>query len=746
VPQGVLTLRKNTDAQLWLQGEDTLQHGDRHFSLMQMKYKLGIDVGGTFTDFILISETGDTSIHKVLSTPQDPSIGVLSGIHDLADIIGMDLSTLVTHIETIVHGTTVATNALLTLKGAKTALITTKGFRDALEMRRGIREEQYNNHYRNVTPLIPRYLRLVVNERIDADGNILTPLDESELPAIIEFLKQEKVEAIAVCFMNAFKNSVHEEQTVQYLRKHLPTCFITASTEVLPSIRFYERVSTTAVNAYIGPVVANYLGNLTRKLDDINFSGTLLIMQSNGGVVTPDIVATSPAMTVLSGPAAAPTAGAFYANLMGYQDCITIDMGGTSFDASLVIDGQCVTSTNGEINRYKIALPALDIATIGAGGGSIGWIDHGGLLHMGPQSAGASPGPICYNLGGTLPTCTDANVILGYLNPDFFAGGKIKLDTEKTKRITTEQLASKLGLPLLETAVGMYKIINTNMAQGVRQVSIERGYDPREALFIVAGGAGPIHAGEICKELEIPMFVVPSVASIFCAAGMLLGDLKHDYVRSYIAPFSKIDKQQFLDLYDQMRQIGAETLKKEGIGEDRIEFYPVLDLRYVGQYHEVQLSVAWDDVQAFHLAKIQQAFHREHNRLFGYSLEEEGTEIEVINVRLRALGKTEKPRFLAETKQPVPLEKAFKGKRQVHIPESNSMEDVAVYDGDLALNGHMITGPAVIEKVNTSIFVSEGYDCVIDEYGSFIVYDKSKPPVIASAVKQSHLRVSGEDT
>jgi N-methylhydantoinase A len=707
-----------------------------------MKYKLGIDVGGTFTDFILISDTGDTSIHKVLSTPQDPSIGVLNGIHDLADILDMDLSTLVTHIETIVHGTTVATNALLTLKGAKTALITTKGFRDALEMRRGIREEQYNNHYRNVTPLIPRYLRLTVDERIDADGNILTPLDESELPAIIEFLTQEKVEAIAVCFMNAFKNSIHEQQTVKYFREHLPDCFITASTEVLPSIRFYERVSTTAVNAYIGPVVANYLGNLTRKLDEIDFTGTLLIMQSNGGVVTPDIVVKSPAMTVLSGPAAAPTAGAFYANLMGYKDCITIDMGGTSFDASLVIDGQCVTSTNGEINRYKIALPALDIATIGAGGGSIGWIDHGGLLHMGPQSAGALPGPICYDLDGTLPTCTDANLILGYLNPDFFSGGKIKLNTEKTRSITTDQLAAKLGLPLHDTAVGMYKIINTNMAQGVRQVSIEKGYDPREALFIVAGGAGPIHAGEICKELEIPMFVVPNVASIFCAAGMLLGDLKHDYVRSYIAPFSKIDKREFLGLYDQMREIGAETLKKEGISDDRIEFYPVLDLRYVGQYHEVQLGVAWNEVKDFDLTKIQQAFHREHNRLFGYSLEEEGTEIEVINVRLRALGITEKPKFLGGTVQAVPLDKALKGKRSVFVPESNRMEDIEVYDGDMPLNGHTIKGPAVIEKVNTSIFVGAGYDCMVDDYGSFVVYDRSKSSVIAKlalsgVVKQS---------
>ena len=689
-----------------------------------MKYKLGIDVGGTFTDFILIAESGETTIHKTLSTPEDPSIGVLQGIHDLADIIGSELDKFVNSIETIVHGTTVATNALLTLKGAKTALITTKGVRDALEMRRGIREEQYNNHYRNVIPLVPRYLRLTVDERIDAQGEIIAPLNESELSSIVEFLKEEKVEAVAICYMNAFKNSVHEEETAKFLREHLPLCFITASTEVLPSIRFYERVSTTAVNAYIGPVVAIYLNKLTEKLDEIKFGGTLLIMQSNGGVVTPEVVNRSPAVTVLSGPAAAPTAGAFYANLMNYKDCITIDMGGTSFDASLVIDNQCVTSTEGSINRYRIALPSLDIVTIGAGGGSIGWIDSGGLLQMGPQSAGAKPGPICYNLGGKLPTCTDANVVLGYLNPDFFAGGKIRLDVDETKRIIEEKYASKLGLSLQETAVGMYRIINSNMAQGVRQVSIERGYDPREFLFIVAGGAGAIHAGEICRELEIPMFVVPSFASIFCAAGMLLGDLKHDYIRSYITSFTKIDRSYFINLYDEMRVTGIETLKREGVSEDNIEFFPVLDLRYIGQYHEVQLAASWEDVTGFNLVKIEDAFHKEHNRLFGYSLEEEGTEIELINVRLRVLGKVEKPKFLAGAEKSVSLDEALKEKRPVYLPDSNEMREIPVYDGDMPLNGNTIAGPAVIEKVNTSIFVSEIYDCLVDEYGSFVVYDR----------------------
>ena len=360
-----------------------------------MKYKLGVDIGGTFTDFFLVSNDGEAVMHKTLSTPEDSSIGFITGIKELAEKLSIDEDKFIQSIETIVHGTTVATNTLLTLQGAKTALITTKGMRDALEMRRGIREEQYNNHYQNVTPLVPRYLRLTIDERIDADGNVETPVNESELEDIIEKLKSERVESVAVCLMNSYLNDSHEKQVTEYLRSQLTDVYITASCEVLPSIRFYERVSTTVVNAYIGVVVDKYIASLLGKLDAHNFKGGFSIMQSNGGVVSPEVVRKIPAVTVLSGPAAAPIAGAFYAELLGFDNCITMDMGGTSFDTSMVVNGQCVTSTDGDINRYRIALPSLDIITIGAGGGSIGWVDNGGLLQMGPQSAGSLPGPVC---------------------------------------------------------------------------------------------------------------------------------------------------------------------------------------------------------------------------------------------------------------------------------------------------------------------------------------------------------------
>ena len=693
-------------------------------------YKLGIDVGGTFTDFFLIGNDGSSLIHKTLSTPQDSSIGFITGIKEIAQKLNLELNTFIKDIDTIVHGTTVATNALLTMNGAKTALVTTKGFRDALEMRRGIREERYNNHYKNVKPLVPRHLRFTIDERIDATGKSLIPVNTKELDKIIEQIKKEEVKAIAICFINSYLNTEHEKIATEYLRKALPNLFISGSYEVLPSVRFYERVSTTCINAYIGVVIDKYLEALLSKLRNINFTGKLMIMQSNGGVVTPDVARKIAAVTVLSGPAAAPIAGAYYAELLGFDNCITMDMGGTSFDASLVVNRKCVTSTDGSIDRHRIALPTLDIVTIGAGGGSIGWIDKGDLLQMGPKSAGSLPGPISYNRDGIEPACTDADLILGYLDPNFFAGGKYILNKEKAVELTKNSLGKALGLDAIKTAAGMYRVINMNMAQGVRQVSVERGYDPREFLMLCAGGAGSIHAGEICRELEIPMFVVPDVASIFCAAGMLLGDLKHDYVRSYMSRFSKIEKKKFLAFYAQMKDEAIRTLTEEGISKEKIEYYPSLDLRYIGQFHEVPLEVSMKDITDFNAVSIKEAFHKEHNRKYGYELKNEGTELEIINVRLRAVGVTEKPQSLSgiKIKGAESLEQALKGRRPAYIPETDSMQEVPVYNGDILFNNFKIEGPALIEQINTTIFIGASYNCETGIGGCFVVYNKFLMP------------------
>ena len=396
----------------------------------------------------------------------------------------------------------------------------------------------------------------------------------------------------------------------------------------------------------------------------------------------------------------------------------------------MVVNKQCVTSTDADIDRYRVALPTLDIITIGAGGGSIGWVDEGGLLQMGPKSAGSLPGPISYDRGGEKPACTDADLILGYLDPNFFAGGKYQLNKEKTIEVTEKVLGEPLGLTAEKAAAGMYRVINMNMAQGVRQVSVERGYDPREFLMICAGGAGSIHAGEICRELEIPMFVVPSVAPIFCAAGMLLGDLKHDYVRSYMSKLSSIDKGEFLKLYDEMKADAVKTLIAEGITEDKIEYVPSLDLRYIGQYHEVPLEVSMDDIYGFDLETIKDAFHNEHNRQFGYALKEEGTELEVINIRFRAIGITEKPHSLSGNivKGVDTLEEALKGRRQAYVPEQDEMQEVPVYDGDILKSNFKISGPAIIEQINTTVFLGESYNCETGIGGAFIVYNKKLMP------------------
>ncbi|MFV2039536.1 MAG: hydantoinase/oxoprolinase family protein, partial [Acidimicrobiales bacterium] len=457
-----------------------------------MTCKLGVDVGGTFTDFFLWTEDGSVSTYKTLSTPADPSVGVLDGLQHIAEDQGIDLAEFAGRITTIVHGTTVTTNATLTRNGAKTGLLTTRGVRDALEMRRGVREEQYNNRLTNVVPLVPRYLRAPVTGRLDYKGVEVDGLDLDDVRAATELFANEGVEAVAICFMNSFANQAHEQAAAEVVRAELPDAFLSVSSEVLPTIRFYNRVSTTVLNSYVGPILRDYLVSLTDKLAGIGFTGVLLIMQSNGGVALPGVSVTRPAATLLSGPAGGPKAAAAYTRAAGSDDCIVVDMGGTSFDASLVRSGEAAMYQESDVARLRIALPMLAIITIGAGGGSIGWIDEGGLLRMGPQSAGADPGPACYGRGGELPTCTDANVVLGYLDPAYFAGGTIALSADEARKAITARIGEPLGVQVEEAAAGMYRVINTNMAHGVREITVERGLDPRDFPMVVAGGAGSL--------------------------------------------------------------------------------------------------------------------------------------------------------------------------------------------------------------------------------------------------------------
>ncbi len=689
-----------------------------------MPLKIGVDVGGTFTDFLVVDDTGQSTIHKVLSTPGDPSVGMMNGLSQIARSRGFDIEELARQVEAIVHGTTVTTNVTLTRTGASTGLITTRGVRDALEMRRGIREEQYNNRYTNVPPLVPRWLRCGLGGRLDYAGREIEPVDEAALLEAIELFRRDGVQAVSICMMNSFANPAHEEAAARIVEEAYPDAYLTVSSRLLPSIRFYDRVSTTVLNSYVGPTLKSYLGNLTAKLAEIGFDGILLIMQSNGGVVSPELASERAAMTLLSGPAAGPGAGMIYTEDLGFRDYITVDMGGTSFDAALVRDGVPQTASEGSINRYRLALPMLEIVTIGAGGGSIGWIDEGGLLRMGPQSAGADPGPACYGKGGEEPACTDADLLLGYLDPVFFAGGKLALDLEAAERAVGRKIADPLGIDAADAAAGMYRVINTNMAHGVREVSIKRGHDPREFPLVVAGGAGPLHACMICQELEIPLFIVPRESSIFCAAGMLLSDLKHDFVRSLVARMDRLDSLDLKKVVDEMKAEGDGTLAQENIPPDRRRFDPALDMRYVNQYHEVTCPASLDDLAGGGFERLIAGFHAEHNRLYGYSLEDEGTPVELINVRLSAVGITEKPRFNKRAEAGSDASTALKGERSVFVPEHGAFETAPVYDGHALKRGNFITGPALIEQVNTTLFVSAAFDAACDPMGSFVVYRK----------------------
>jgi len=694
------------------------------------EYKIGIDVGGTFTDFLLTSQDGASEIYKVLSTPEDPSLGLLNGLSEMAEAHNVPLREFIKKVTTIVHGTTVTTNAVLTRKGAKTGLLTTKGLRDALEMRRGIREKQYDNRYTNVQPLAPRYLRYPVEERLDYKGDIITELKDRDVSDALDLFKKEGVEAIAVCFMNSFANDAHESRAAEIIKQELgmddASPYLTVSSAFLPSIRFYDRVSTTVLNSYVGPILSRYLKSLVRKLEDIGFDGILLIMQSNGGVVSPKIAIDNAAVTLLSGPAAGPVAGIEYASVQGYQDCITIDMGGTSFDAALIKDKTPLVTTEGEIDRLKIALPMLGIVTIGAGGGSIGWVDEGGLLRMGPQSAGSNPGPACYGLGGELPTCTDADLILGYLDKDFFAGGKIPLSFEKAEKAIKEKIADPLSMDVKKAAAGMYRVINVNMATGVHEVSVKRGHDPREFPLIVAGGAGPVHACMIGLELEIPVMIIPKESSIFCAAGMLISDLKHNFVRTYSTHLEEMDKNKFKSLFYDMEDEANRLLKSERIQENAIQHIYSVDLRYVKQYHEVNVEITRKDIEDGNIERIANQFHPEHNRLYGYSLEEQGTPIEFINLRLLSVGKTVKPKFSEEEFEGTDPYNAFKKTRNVYLPLEETFAEVSVYDGHKMMCGNRVEGPAVIEQVNTTTFVAPEYNVLCDKYGSYTVYLKEK--------------------
>jgi N-methylhydantoinase A len=684
-------------------------------------FRVGIDVGGTFTDFLVTDDSGESRIFKSPTTPQNPTEGVFSGLESAAASFGLNLKQFLSQIERIVHGTTITTNATLTGKGAKTGFITTSGFRDILNMRRGLRENQYQSKSSPPAPLVPRRLIGVIRERVDCTGAVITPLNQDDVVACARLFKVEDVEAVAISFLWSFANPEHERRAAQIVREEMGDIYISISSDVLPQIRAYERHSTTVLNAYSGPPLARYLTSLEQRLSKAGFHGVLLIMQSNGGVMSPQLASQFAVNTLLSGPAGGPIAGIHYGSAHDLNNLICCDLGGTSFDVSLVRDGHPALASESSIGGHRLSVPMLDIHTIGAGGGSIAWIDDGGMLRVGPQSAGADPGPACYGKGGDNPTTTDADLLLGYLDPDFFHGGQLKLDVEAAQRAIKTKIADPLGMSIVDAAAGIHRLTNAHMSAAIGVVSLQRGLDPREFGLVVAGGAGPIHALPIAEELGIDTILIPRESSVFCAVGMLLSDLKHDYVRSHPIEVDKLDHSVLHRICQELRQKGTDTLRSEGIAADRTLLSLSADLRYIGQFNEVETPAFPEgSVNSDTVGTMVASFHARHHGMYGYSMA--GAPVELINLRLSASGVTEKPRLKElEPGGASPLH-AYKAARRAYF--DGHFREVSVYDGLKLAPGNIVSGPAIVEQPTTTIILTTGFVMSCDHYGTYVLKPK----------------------
>jgi N-methylhydantoinase A len=672
---------------------------------------VGVDTGGTFTDFVLLHE-GKVRIHKVLSTPHDPAQAILQGLHDLA--ITDDLKALV-------HGSTVATNAVLEQKGVRTGLIMTAGFRDILEIGRQTRPKLYDFKVLKVAPLVPRSLRAEVVERLNERGEVLTPLDVASVQAVVESLQASGIEAIAVSLLFSFTNPAHERTVAEMARA--AGFYVSASYEIVPEFREYERTSTVVLNAYVGPLIDRYLARLEEALPK---KTALRIMQSNGGSISSATARREAARTLLSGPAAGVVGAAFVAEASGFKQAITIDMGGTSTDVALV-DGRITEAMNGQIGSYPVKLPMIDIHTIGAGGGSMAWFDTGGALRVGPRSAGADPGPAAYGRGGMKATVTDANVVLGRLLPEAFLGGTMTLHVEQARAAMTV-IATRLNTTSEDAALGIVRIINAHMEAAIRVISVEKGFDPRRFVLVAFGGAGPLHACEVATALQIPRVLIPTTPGVLSAFGMLTADVIKDYVRTVMLP--EADAQEPVRLIvEELEAQGRVDLVREGFSSERIVLERFLDLRYVGQSYELVIPLADRAVGTTDRAigttqdNVREAigrFHVAHARRFGYS---DPTEpVQIVNIRVKARGMVVRPALERRQGQedatlPQPLTT-----RSVIFGEKNRAisYDTPVYARETLPVQSMCVGPAIITQYDTTTILPPGWQATVDPVGNLI--------------------------
>ncbi|HLH69793.1 MAG TPA: hydantoinase/oxoprolinase family protein [Candidatus Dormibacteraeota bacterium] len=682
-----------------------------------MTLTVALDIGGTFTDLISFDEaTGAIRHAKSSTTPSDLSIGIRECLEKSGLSIGQA--------ESFIHGSTIAINTAIERTGAKTALVVTQGMRDVYRIGRGNRPEAYNIYFKRPIPYVPRHRTFEVRERLGATGEAIVPFDSEQAAQVVERVKASDAEAIAVCFIHSYLNPEHEARMGRLLREAVPETYLSLSHEILREYREYERTSTTVLNAYVGPKVSQYIGNLERLLSSLGFDGHFLIMQSNGGVMSPDTAKRIPVAMMESGPVGGIIAAAAVGAALGFKNVIAFDMGGTTAKASLIENNVPSIAQGYYIGGYAsghpVMLPVVDLVEVGAGGGSIAWIDEVGALKVGPQSAGGHPGPICYGWGGVEPTVTDANVLLGRLDRGRFLGGEMPLDVERARRGVAEKVAGPLRLSVVEAALGIARIAVAKMSLAVRGISVERGFDPRDFALVAFGGAGPLHACEIARELHIPTVVVPRLPAHFSALGMLMADLRHDYVRTYHRALLESDFAQIRSIRSELVAQGKQVLSGEGVRSDRMTFETYLDIRYVGQEFWIQTPVSDAELEMADRALIRRRFDEIHDRRYGHHAADEP--VEVVNIRITARGTRDRPAF---PRLRVAPGDPLVGHRQVYFDDPSKPVRCPIYDRDLLTPEVEIEGPAIIQEYASTTVLFPGDVARAAETGEIIVSIKS---------------------
>ncbi|MCI8465951.1 MAG: hydantoinase/oxoprolinase family protein [Lachnospiraceae bacterium] len=673
------------------------------------KIRIGVDVGGTNTDICAIDEaTGELMVYKLPSSLKDQSQAVVGGVQRIVEKYGLDYE----EVDRFIHGTTVATNAILETRGARTALVTTKGFRDLLEIGRQKRPDLYDLQMDKAPVLIPRNLRFELSERMNYQGEILDELKDEELLELVGKLKESHAEAVAVLFLNAYLNSENEARVKAVIEKHLPGIYISTSSEISNQFREFERLCGTVLNSFVGPEVKKYLDNLKNTLEQIGIK-KVYINHSNGGLMSIKEAAAYPIKTGLSGPAAGVIGVQYLMELIGVKNVITIDVGGTSTDISMIVDGTIESSKDKNISGYPVRIPSIDISTIGAGGGSIAWVDSGGILKVGPQSAGAEPGPACYNRGGQKAAITDARVVLGHLNNKELLNGQLPIDASLSFR-AVEALSEQIDMNVEETARGIITVGNSNIVKEIKNVTVEKGYNPTDFALVAFGGAGPLHAAELMEELNMPMAIIPKAPGLLAAYGLLTEDMRRDFVQTNVLDLNHIPFSTITDRYERLEREAAVWFEKEQIPEEERELEYYLDMRYKGQNYEIAVTF---DKRLTSMEQLKERFTETYLRLYSYS---SADEIQIVNFGLSAIGHIAKPRTAREDYVGEDASGAVMGSRMV-LMEDGSREKYLLYDRERLHCGNVVLGPAIVEQMDSTTIILKNQKAVVDEYFNMVI-------------------------